>query len=75
MRRIIKKERVRVDEDPVPAAEIPRRTGAESGGEVSVEVVRVGGRVEALEIRCACGEVSVIQLTYGDEASPEESNP
>ena len=70
MRQIIKKDHVRVDEQGAPTPTGGRRAGASP---TSVEVVRVDGRVQVLEVRCACGEVSVIELTYGDAASPEET--
>ena len=71
MRQIIKKEQVRVDEAGTPAR--PSRSAAGPQGP-AVELVRVDGRVQALEVRCACGEVTVIELAYGDE-TPDETNP
>jgi len=35
-----------------------------------IELVRVGQRVHALELTCACGETTLIELDYPDEDSP-----
>lgn len=34
-----------------------------------VELVRVDGRVVALELSCTCGQAHVVELDYPDEAS------
>jgi hypothetical protein len=33
-----------------------------------VELVRVGERVHALELRCSCGETTLVELDYPEDA-------
>jgi hypothetical protein len=68
MSAIIKKKNVRQVEpgaQPSPAAPLPRRP---QRGKKKVELLRVQGRVRALELTCSCGEKTVVELGYGDEA-------
>jgi hypothetical protein len=49
---------------PLPAASSrPRGQHAKR-----VELVRVGDRVHALELRCSCGETTLIELDYPEDA-------
>lgn len=66
---IIKHDRVRVDDGHEPAAALPnaqRPTAERTGGRCrkSVELLRVQGAVQAIQVRCSCGEVSVIEIEY-----------
>jgi len=67
MSTIIKSHRVRQIEpgaEPAPEAALPRRP---QRGRKRVELLRVQGRVRALECTCACGEKTVIELSYEDD--------
>jgi hypothetical protein len=33
-----------------------------------VELVRVGARIHALELRCSCGETTLIELDYPEDS-------
>jgi len=71
---IIKKELVRLSEagaPPAPARGLAARAARHQKG---VQLVRVDGRVAALELTCACGERSVIELEYPDPAAPTEAS-
>jgi len=64
MQRIIKHDAVRrvASEEAAPrvALDPPQR-------EPGVRVLRAGGRVHALEVTCACGETTLIELEYQDD--------
>lgn len=68
LRSIIKHHAVRLDPDEAPASALPQRPRA---GQKRVELLRVDGRVRALEITCACGEKTVVELDYPDEKPNE----
>lgn len=55
---IIKKEDARLEES---ASLSDPSTSCETAG---VKVHETGGRVQAIEVTCACGETTVIQLEY-----------
>lgn len=66
---IIKHDRVRVDDGLEPAAALPNatRTASERASarcRKSIELLRVQGAVQAIQVRCSCGEVSVIEIEY-----------
>ena len=46
-----------------------RKSGAPTPG---VRLVRLDGRVSAIEVTCRCGEVSVLELEYENEVSKME---
>jgi len=63
---IIKHEHVRLEHAP---------GGAESGTTgarcaKSVRLLEVEGTVRALELRCSCGEATVIELDYAEPQEP-----
>ena len=70
MNRVIKKDRVHVDESgeasPAPRAEAPHAPVP------GVRLVRVEGRVQAIEVTCRCGDVSVLEIDYEDATNPTE---
>ncbi len=70
MKNVIKKQFVRV-EDRVAKTDHPELTpvaqGAAAKASPGVRVVRVDGQVQALEVTCRCGDVSVIELEYEAE--------
>lgn len=70
---IIKRDRVRLAEgQPAPGAGADAGAGQPARGRHAkeVELVRIDGEVRAIELRCRCGEVSVIELSY--EPQPTE---
>jgi hypothetical protein len=48
-----------------PGGALPRRSGR---GKKSVELLRVGPRVQAVQLTCSCGEVSVIEFDYPEDS-------
>lgn len=67
---IIKHDRVRKAEDFVEAASaLPARAGVRGDGagrcKKSVQILRENDVVHALEVRCSCGEVTVVEIEYG----------
>lgn len=69
MRSVIKKDRVHLIEGPPKVGASPQgqHTAAHSG-ERTARLVRVDGAVRAIEFRCSCGELSVLELEYGPES-------
>ena len=72
---IIKHDRVRLDEDSggVPSA-LPARADLTPGKsparcKKSVQLLRDKNVVYAIELRCSCGEVSVVEIEYGPQPS------
>lgn len=61
---IIKHDRVRLDGQ---AAALPARGTTRNGGSKQVELLRVDGVVRAIQVTCACGEMTVIELDYAQE--------
>ena len=69
---IIKHDRVRVGDaqGDLPAA-LPARPGGAGGSKSgarckpSVQLLREKDVVHAIEVRCSCGEVTVIEFEYG----------
>ena len=72
MQPIIKRDRVRLVEGLRPLA-VPREGADEEEQaevhEKSASLVRLGDEVQAIELRCSCGEVTVLELEF------EETNP
>ena len=68
---IIKRQRVQLESTSrIPTYSNPasaRDTGCEQPK--SVRTVDVGGRIQAIELTCACGEVTVIELDYENGAT------
>jgi hypothetical protein len=56
---------------PASKATAERRAPARA-----VRLLRLDGRVYAIEFTCACGQVSVLELEYGERApGPELESP
>ena len=78
MQSIIKHDRVRVDQSAgdVPSA-LPAQNGAPGGVKnsarckKSVQLLREKDVVHAVEMRCSCGEVTVVEFEYGPPAAEE----
>ena len=74
MRKVIKKEQVRIDDAraPFPSGS-PGPPGAKENGEhvgvghggASVRVIRTEDRISAIEFTCACGERTTLEFEYG----------
>ena len=62
---IIKHTRVRVEER---ADEPTHERASGPAHETTVRLLRDGDVVHALEITCACGELTVVELTYAEGA-------
>ena len=69
MRKVIKKECVRIDRNGTvhvggssrPAHRVP-----------GVRLIRLDGRVHSIELTCRCGDVSILEIEYdGAEVQPE----
>lgn len=71
---IIKKELVRLSASG--AAPAPARGPAARAArhQKAVQLVRVDGRVAALELTCSCGERSVVELEYPDANASKEAS-
>lgn len=57
---IIKKHNVRVE------------AAAPCGGSKSAELLEQGGVVHAIQVRCSCGELTVIELDYAADGCRDE---
>ena len=74
---IIKGEKVRVDAvaslSSVCAGE-PHASPSPGRAGATVELLRVDGRVHALQVRCRCGEVTVVEIEYESDPGGPEAN-
>ena len=65
---IIKHDRVRIAES---AADVPSALPARNAStrcQKSVQLVRENAVVHALQVRCTCGEVTLVEFEYGPSA-------
>lgn len=71
---IIKRRRVQLEAvQRVPArAHASSKAHAEVAHEKSVRALTTDGRVQAVEITCSCGEVTLVELAY--DRAPEAPN-
>jgi len=76
MKSVIKSKNVHLSETGVVRTEheevspaVPRERCAPAPG---VRLVRVEGRVQAIELTCRCGDVSVLEIEYADDAPATE---
>lgn len=65
MQRVIKSERVHVDE-PTRKTHTKTTSSASHTRAQGVRLVKVDGRVAAIEFTCSCGEVSMLELCYDE---------
>jgi hypothetical protein len=75
---IIKHDRVRIDDGGAPPAGPPGQAAALARPRTpkGVRLLERDGRVHAIELVCTCGEVSVIELDYGDApAAQRQAGP
>ena len=85
MRHVIKREQVQVEGTRAAArAARPAKTPAPPAADhvahtdalrVRVRTLRVEGRVRAIEVTCACGEVSLVELEYAPSGAPATRAP
>lgn len=77
MTAIIKNQRVALRAvQPGELATVPRTCANDEGrAEKRVRLLRDRGRVYALELSCACGERTVVELEYEVEGEPEPEAP
>lgn len=73
MKQVIKRDHVREGERAEGAGDTssrmactPRARAAHAPG---VNLVRIDGRVQAIEVTCRCGDVSVLEVDY-EETTP-----
>ncbi len=71
---IIKKELVRLAEAGAPPAPARGTAPRAARHAKSVQLLRVGARVRAVELTCSCGERSVIEFDYPDDTAPTEAS-
>jgi hypothetical protein len=55
-----------------PAAALPASARPRAAHARRLEVLRVGERIQALELTCSCGEVTLVELDYPED-SPSET--
>ena len=73
MQSIIKHDRIQLDsEAAAPRGALPQASGAPGQRAAArckktVELLREKDVVHAIEVRCSCGETTVIELDYGPE--------
>lgn len=60
---VIKRDAVRVTAHDTPRAPLPARAG-EPPHVKRARLLRVDGVVRALEVTCACGETTLVELEY-----------
>ena len=76
MKQVIKKERVEVGCADEEAARRPASAPAQRAARApGVHLVRIDGRVQAIEVTCRCGDVSVLEVDYeGTNPQPEATS-
>ena len=65
MKKVIKSDRVRVEEGAATPRSRPRQV--KSGPDV--RLLRASGRLEAIHFTCTCGRESVLELEYEGDGS------
>ncbi|MCE9593756.1 MAG: hypothetical protein K8S98_06150 [Planctomycetes bacterium] len=68
IRSIIKHHSVRLDTAASTVSAALPKGRAPRAGQNHVELLRVDGKLRALEITCSCGETMVVELDYADDA-------
>ena len=67
MQPIIKNDRIQFERVPRPKVRTRPALACEEGR--SASLLRVDGEVRAIQFRCGCGEISVLELEY--DSAPE----
>jgi hypothetical protein len=65
MQRVIKRERVQLG-TPARKASAKSPSCAPHGHGRGVRLVKIDGRIAAIELTCSCGEVSMLELCYDE---------
>jgi hypothetical protein len=65
IQQVIKHNCVRVDGDETATGSKGRSSRGSHAKQV--ELLRVQGHVRAIQLRCACGETTVVELGYADD--------
>ena len=73
LQRIIKRSRVCSDPVPDDSGHRRPRPARHSAARKGARLIHVDGRLQAIEVTCACGDVMVIEIEYESEAAPEET--
>jgi hypothetical protein len=73
MASIIKSDHVRVQDRTTPGAAGPAASGGQRH-EKTVELLRIEGRVQAIELVCTCGEKTLIELDYEQADKAEDAS-
>jgi len=60
MNQIIKKKRLQIDATP-----------AQHKGEAQIALLKDGDVVRAIEVRCSCGDATVVELDYAEPQGPD----
>jgi hypothetical protein len=71
---IIKRNSVHFDDRPAAAGPATPRALGRAVPAQGVRLLRAEGVVRAIEVTCACGEVTVIELSYDDVADDAASD-
>ncbi len=67
--KIIKRDRVRMNRAPATPAE-RRAAAAAQGHQTSARVIQENGRVVAVELTCACGDKTLLELDHDGALPP-----
>jgi len=65
---VLKAKSVRAQEGAAAAPATGAQSAARSRCAKSVQLLSVQGAVRAIELRCSCGEATVIELEYPEKA-------
>jgi len=69
---IIKRNSVRFDENAPPTARPNPKGSGRCAPTPGTRLVRADGVVRAIEVTCACGEVTVLELDYTESVPSEK---
>jgi hypothetical protein len=72
---IIKRNAVRFDDRPAADGTGPAKQGGRCAPAVGARLLRADGVVRAIEVTCACGEVTVLELEYADQPADPLGHP
>jgi hypothetical protein len=68
---IIKSSLVKLN---APAARVRQAAGERHNGRKTARLVEVDGRVRAIEVTCACGETTLVELAF-ESPTPAGGDP
>jgi hypothetical protein len=73
LQKVIKRERIHSGPTPRDPGRNGQKPTARPAARKGARLIHVDGRLQAIEVTCACGDVMVIEIEYESEAVPEES--